>query len=69
MSGHLTGRESEVVVLVAAGATNRAIADALFVSERTAEAHVANIMRKLGFTSRAQIARWAPRTRPATEEP
>jgi DNA-binding NarL/FixJ family response regulator len=54
----LTGREQEVAAHVAQGRTNRDIAAALFVSERTAEAHISNIMRKLGFTARTQIARW-----------
>jgi DNA-binding CsgD family transcriptional regulator len=55
----LTAREHEVAALVAEGKTNRQIADALVVSERTAEVHVSNILRKLEFTSRAQIAVWA----------
>src|SRR5579859_1351657 len=57
--GGLSAREREVAVLVAWGRTNREIADALVVSERTAEAHVSNILGKLGFTTRAQIAAWA----------
>ena len=43
---------------VATGASNRDIADALVISERTAESHVQNILTKLGFGSRAQIASW-----------
>ena len=39
--------------------TNRDIAAALVVSERTAEGHVQSILNKLSFTSRAQIAAWA----------
>ncbi len=39
--------------LVAAGATNRAIGERLFISERTVERHVSNIFRKLGVSSRA----------------
>ena len=54
----LTPREREVAVLVARGLTNRQIADELVIGERTAEAHVGNILGKLGFTSRAQIAAW-----------
>jgi DNA-binding CsgD family transcriptional regulator len=57
--GGLTTREREVAALVAQGKTSREIADVLVVSERTAEAHVGNILGKLGFTSRAQIAVWA----------
>ncbi|GAC1354027.1 MAG: hypothetical protein NVSMB38_31350 [Ktedonobacteraceae bacterium] len=57
--GGLTPREREVVTLIAQGKTSREIADLLVVSERTAEVHVSNILGKLGFTSRAQIAAWA----------
>jgi DNA-binding CsgD family transcriptional regulator len=57
--GGLSAREREVAALVAQGRTNREIAEALVVSERTAEAHVSNILGKLGFTTRAQIAAWA----------
>ncbi|HEX2914505.1 MAG TPA: AAA family ATPase [Chloroflexia bacterium] len=55
----LTAREREVAALVASGKTNREIANLLMVSERTAEAHVSNILGKLGFSTRAQIAVWA----------
>ncbi len=57
-SGGLTGREREVATLIAQGKTNREIANLLVISERTAEGHVNNILGKLGFTSRAQIAAW-----------
>jgi predicted ATPase/DNA-binding NarL/FixJ family response regulator len=56
--GGLTAREREVAALVAQGKTSREIADLLVISERTAEVHVSNILGKLGFTSRAQIAAW-----------
>ena len=56
--GGLTAREREVARLVAQGKTSREIAGLLVVSERTAEGHVNNILGKLGFTSRAQIAAW-----------
>ncbi|MDP8923722.1 MAG: tetratricopeptide repeat protein, partial [Chloroflexota bacterium] len=49
----LTGRQREVAALIARGLTNRQIADQLAVSERTADAHVANILDRLGFSSRA----------------
>jgi DNA-binding CsgD family transcriptional regulator len=55
----LTARETEVALLVARGLSNRAIADALVISERTAERHVANIMAKLNVNTRAQIAVYA----------
>jgi len=54
----LTRREGEVADLVAAGRSNKEIAAALVISQRTAETHVEHILSKLGFTSRAQIAAW-----------
>jgi DNA-binding CsgD family transcriptional regulator len=57
--GGLTAREREVAALIAQGKYNREIADMLVVSERTVDAHVSNIMFKLRFTSRRQIAAWA----------
>jgi DNA-binding NarL/FixJ family response regulator len=56
--GGLTAREREVALLVAQGKSNRNIAGDLVVSERTVETHVTNILLKLGFSSRAQIAAW-----------
>jgi DNA-binding CsgD family transcriptional regulator/tetratricopeptide (TPR) repeat protein len=58
-SGGLTAREREVAALIAQGRSNKDIAEALTLSLRTVEAHVANIMAKLGASSRAQIAAWA----------
>jgi DNA-binding NarL/FixJ family response regulator len=55
----LTPREWEVAARIARGRTNREIAAELFVGERTVETHVGNILQKLGFTSRTQIAAWA----------
>ena len=52
----LTRREREVLPLVARGLSNRQIADALSIGERTAESHVASILAKSGLSSRAQIA-------------
>ncbi|GIV98575.1 MAG: hypothetical protein KatS3mg057_3232 [Herpetosiphonaceae bacterium] len=57
--GGLTARECEVAGLLAEGKSNREIADALTVSEHTVATHVSNILRKLGCSSRAQIATWA----------
>ncbi|HEV8402499.1 MAG TPA: LuxR C-terminal-related transcriptional regulator [Candidatus Limnocylindrales bacterium] len=55
----LSRRESEVARLVARGSSNRDIALALGISERTVETHVQNILGKLGIRSRTQIAIWA----------
>ena len=55
----LTTREREVAALVARGLSNRQIAEELVVAERTVHAHIGNILGKLGFRSRAQIAAWA----------
>jgi DNA-binding CsgD family transcriptional regulator len=52
----LTPREREVLDLVAAGASNRALAATLFISEKTASVHVSNLMAKLGVSSRLQAA-------------
>lgn len=56
---NLTMREREVAVLIAQGKSNGEIAGELVLSKRTVEKHIANILSKLGFTSRAQIVRWA----------
>jgi DNA-binding CsgD family transcriptional regulator len=55
----LSRREREVAVLVADGRSNQQIADALFIARSTVERHVANMLNKLGFHSRTQIAAWA----------
>ncbi|MFI2513550.1 LuxR C-terminal-related transcriptional regulator [Streptomyces tubercidicus] len=59
----LTRREKEVIDLLAHGLTNKEIATKLVISPRTVGAHVANILGKLGFTSRTQIATWAVQLR------
>jgi two-component system, NarL family, response regulator NreC len=53
----LTERELSVLRLLAAGHTNREIAGRLFLSVRTVEFHRANIRRKLGASSRAELTR------------
>ena len=57
----LTAREREVLTLLAAGQTNRAIADSLFISESTASVHVSNIIGKLGVSNRVEAAAAAVR--------
>jgi DNA-binding NarL/FixJ family response regulator len=55
----LTAREREVLTGVARGLTNRAIADELGITERTARTHVSNVLAKLGLASRTQAALFA----------
>ena len=54
----LTRRERQIAELVHQGRSNQEIADTLVISRRTAESHVQNILTKLGFTSRTQLAAW-----------
>jgi predicted ATPase/DNA-binding NarL/FixJ family response regulator len=57
-SSPLTRRQTEVARLVGRGLSNKDIAAELVISQRTAEGHVENILDRLGFGSRAQIAVW-----------
>jgi DNA-binding CsgD family transcriptional regulator len=57
--GGLTDRERSVTALIAQGKSNREVADELVISERTVETHITNILHKLGFSSRSQVAAWA----------
>ena len=57
----LTRREREVLPLIAAGHTNKRIAELLFISENTAGVHVSNILGKLGVASRTEAAAIAAR--------
>ncbi|MGZ0235660.1 helix-turn-helix domain-containing protein, partial [Streptomyces sp. CPS1] len=57
----LTTREREVLRLVAAGRTNRQIAEELFISPKTVSVHVSNILAKLGVSSRGEAAALAHR--------
>ncbi len=59
--GGLSPREVDVVRLIAAGRSNREIADALFVSPSTVISHVRSVLAKLGLDSRAAVAAWAVR--------
>ena len=55
----LTGRERQVLALLARGASNRAMATTFVVSERTVEYHVGNLLAKLGAANRTEAATWA----------
>jgi DNA-binding NarL/FixJ family response regulator len=57
----LTPREAEVLALVAVGRSNRQIAQALFISPKTASVHVSNILAKLGVATRVEAAAVAHR--------
>ena len=60
IDGHqLTERELEVIRLVTQGKSNREIAEALVISEKTAKAHISNILGKLGVEDRTQMAVYA----------
>ena len=58
-AGGLTAREVQVLRLVAAGKTNRAIATALSISEKTVARHISNMFTKLGLSSRAAATAYA----------
>jgi DNA-binding CsgD family transcriptional regulator len=65
----LSMREIQIAEYVASGASNREVAGALGLSERTVETHVQNIMTKLDFRSRVQIAGWAAERGLAARQP
>jgi DNA-binding NarL/FixJ family response regulator len=58
-AGLLTARERQVAGLLGQGGSNRQIAEALVISERTVEAHIASLLAKTGLSSRVQLALWA----------
>jgi DNA-binding NarL/FixJ family response regulator len=60
-AGTLTEREQQVLALIADGRSNREIARALVLSEKTVKTHVSNILMKLDLSDRTQAALWAVR--------
>jgi DNA-binding NarL/FixJ family response regulator len=67
VSGPLTKREVEVLDLLGHGLSNREISDRLYISRKTVEHHVGNILAKLGLRGRAEAAAYAARAKPAGE--
>lgn len=65
----LTQREKQVAELVVQGLTDKQIAAALVIAQRTAEGHVQHILTKLGFANRAQLAAWLASKQPQGEQP
>jgi DNA-binding CsgD family transcriptional regulator len=59
----ITAREAEVLGLVVEGLTNVQVADRLFLSPRTVDTHVANLLAKAGVPSRTQLRTWAGEAR------
>ena len=64
-ASELSARELEIAALVAEGLSNAAIARRLYLSRPTVASHVAHILTKLRFSSRAQIAAWVAERRAA----
>ena len=65
----LTGREREVLRLIAQGYTYKEIAKELFISTKTVESHVSSVLRKLQLSTRHQLTRWAAERRLAYPRP
>jgi DNA-binding NarL/FixJ family response regulator len=69
LPGGLTAREAEVLACVASGASNRDVARALFISDKTVSRHLANIYLKAGVSTRTSAAAWARQNGIEAREP
>src|SRR4029453_17679021 len=61
--GALTRREAEVLQLIGAGLSNPEIADRLYITRKTVETHVGNLLAKVGLRNRAEAAAFVTRSR------
>jgi len=59
LAAELTGRERQIVGMIAAGSSNKQIASALGITDATVKVHVKNLLKKLHFRSRVEAAVWA----------
>jgi non-specific serine/threonine protein kinase len=64
----LTARQREIALLIADGRTNQQIAASLGIAPRTADTHVSALLRRLGLTSRGQVAAWLANHDPAPDQ-
>jgi DNA-binding NarL/FixJ family response regulator len=62
-TGALTRREAEVLQLIGAGLSNPEIADRLYITRKTVETHVGNLLAKLGLRNRAEAAAFVTRSK------